>query len=93
MGKFAHSGQLYTAPPLDTGWALQRTQTSANGLLIGSEQALAGTAALALGAIAWLKDQLPLFSWLPLPCSLGDHSPLNYLRTSLQVVPGSEFRP
>ncbi|WP_437796736.1 lipase family protein [Sorangium sp. So ce693] len=93
MGKFAHSGQLYTAPPLDTGWALQRAQASANGLLTGSEQALAGTAALALGAIAWLKDQLPLFSWLPLPYSLGDHSPLNYLRTSLQVVPGSEFRP
>ncbi|WP_437525432.1 lipase family protein [Sorangium sp. So ce726] len=93
MGRFAHSGQLYTAPPLDTGWALQRAQVSANGLLIGSEQALAGTAALALGAFAWLKDQLPLFSWLPLPYSLADHSPLNYLRTSLEVVPGSEFRP
>jgi len=41
--------------------------------------------------VAWVRDQFPLLSWLPLPYSLSDHSPLNYLRTSLDSDPGSEL--
>ncbi|WP_437742653.1 lipase family protein [Sorangium sp. So ce1504] len=82
VGRFTHFGQEYTSP-LAT-WEFRNTRASQTWL---------GLYALAIGAAAWIKDQFPLLSKVSLPYSLGDHSPLNYLRTSLQSFPGAEFLP
>jgi Lipase (class 3) len=87
MGLFTHFGQHLVE---DGGiWALR--PTPGNQLFTWRNQALAGADALAFGLVAWVRDQFPLLSWLPLPYSLSDHSPLNYLRTSLDSDPGSEL--
>jgi hypothetical protein len=83
--KFVHFGSEYTAP--QTNWELQSTQAA---------QLRYGALPLVLGFVAWLQDQYPEFgplSFLRPRYSLADHQPINYLRTSLQSAPGSEFRP
>ncbi|WP_437790745.1 lipase family protein [Sorangium sp. So ce693] len=81
-GKFFHIGKEYASS--DTGWVRR-----------GSVVRQLHTFAMsnALGILALLRKQLigiPFIGWIPLGVSWGDHSPLNYLRTSQQPAHGSE---
>jgi hypothetical protein len=80
MGKFHHIGQEYTAT--DGGWVPEYRPV--NQLITGGLSTVAGI-------LAWVKDQLPFLSWVPTYVSWGDHSPLNYLRTSLKAAPGTDL--
>ena len=56
-------------------------------------QALTALLSTSVGVAAWVKEQSPLVSWLPLPFSWDDHSPLHYLRCSQKTADedGSEL--
>lgn len=88
MGRFHHFGSLYTTSLLSGGWHQTRV---VEGPFEELDRAAAGSLALTIGLLAWVRDQFPVLSRLPLPYSLADHSPDNYLRTSLESVPGTEF--
>jgi hypothetical protein len=79
-GHFEHFGHEYTSTP--QGWT-SRPRPVRQALTIGFTTAI--------GILAWVKDQLPILRWMPLPFSWGDHSPLYYLRTSQAAPPGIEF--
>jgi hypothetical protein len=79
-GRFVHIGQEYTS--IDGGWVARKNVVNQT-LLMGLSTFI--------GVVAWLKEQIPLLSWLPTPISWSDHSPLYYLRTSQQTAPGSEL--
>ncbi|WP_437711050.1 hypothetical protein WMF45_39010 [Sorangium sp. So ce448] len=81
-GKFAHFGREYTAP--QTTWELQHTHAL---------QAPLGLAALASGAASWIKEQIYPGLRVQFEYSLSDHSPLNYVRTSMASAAGAEFLP
>jgi hypothetical protein len=75
-GTFRSFGQEYTSGP--DGWS-HRTQ------LIN--QTVTGIASSIVGILAWVTQQIPLAGWIRLPFSWGDHSPMNYLRTSRRSLP------
>ncbi|WP_433929417.1 lipase family protein [Sorangium cellulosum] len=81
-GKLTHFGREYTAP--HTTWELQSTQ---------SHQAPFGLAAILSGAASWVKDQIYPGARLQFAYSLNDHSPINYVRTSMASSAGAEFLP
>jgi hypothetical protein len=88
-GAFAHFGREYGSP--HKSWELQSAY---------SGQTLLGLWGLAVGAVNLIRDQVlsevPLLDYVLPEClaySLADHSPLNYVRTSLMSGPGSEFLP
>ncbi|WP_437669261.1 lipase family protein [Sorangium sp. So ce131] len=83
-GHFVHFGREYGAG--DGGWMYRSKSVSQVRTFLGSTL---------VGVLAWTQTQLsglPLLKWLPTRYSWGDHSPLNYLRTSQEVLAGSEFR-
>jgi hypothetical protein len=80
MGRFAHLGREYASS--DAGWVYQPQ---------ASRQVATAFASSGIGVLAWVKQQVPLLRPLTLPFSWGDHSPMNYLRTSAAPHPGSEF--
>jgi hypothetical protein len=81
-GRFVHFGHELTS--LQTNWEMHDTCAG---------QALLGVWALAQGISSFVMSQFPPLDRVHLTYSLLDHSPLPYLRTSLQSVPGSEFMP
>ncbi|WP_437837878.1 lipase family protein [Sorangium sp. So ce1153] len=94
MGEFEHFGREYEST--DTGWQYREGAVA---------QSRVGSVRVALAGLAWVMDQLQGVREQPVikdlahllsrltgnPPSLADHSPLNYLRTSLTVQPGVEF--
>ncbi|WP_437525433.1 lipase family protein [Sorangium sp. So ce726] len=76
-GRFAHFGNEYRSSA--TGWKLA-------GKGATPRQTTFGTIATLIGMLGWLLD-------LPVPYSMEDHMPLQYLRTSMRSAPGSEFLP
>ncbi len=80
MGRFQHFGREFTAT--EAGWMLKSEPV---------EQLLTVGLSTLVGALAWVKEQIPLLSWVRLPVSVGDHSPAFYLRTSQQALPNSEL--
>jgi hypothetical protein len=81
-GPYEHFGSEYRSTPL--GWVLGTSKF---------HRALTFLPSMVIGALAWVKQQTPYLNWLPeLPFSWGDHSPLNYLRTSRAVTTGTEFK-
>lgn len=84
-GSFRHIGSEFRETS-EGGW-LHRTATV--------NQSFSFVVSMFIGLVAPVLGQLgsvPVLSRMRLPFSLGDHSPLNYLRTS-QIIPvGSEFR-
>ena len=82
MGDFIHFGQELKST--QSNWEMDDAR---------APQALLGLSALASGGASFLLDQFPLLGRVHLSYSIADHSPLNYLRTSLQSVPGSELLP
>lgn len=80
MGSFIPFGKQYVSTPY--GWQLERRFV---------RQAILGGLSMGIGVMAFVRNQFPLLNWIPLHVSWADHSPLNYLRTSQIVYPGSEF--
>ncbi|WP_437579523.1 lipase family protein [Sorangium sp. So ce887] len=82
-GPFVHFGREFQSD--EGGWVYRSTSASQVRTFLGST---------VVGVLAWVQTQLsglPLLQWLPTRYSWGDHSPLNYLRTSQTVPAGSEF--
>ncbi|AUX44613.1 uncharacterized protein SOCE26_060790 [Sorangium cellulosum] len=82
-GKFVHFGREFGAE--DGGWMYRSKSASQVRTFLGSTL---------VGLLATIRTQLsglPLLQWLPTRYSWGDHSPVNYLRASQTVPPGSEF--
>ncbi|WP_437300715.1 lipase family protein [Sorangium sp. So ce426] len=83
-GSFSHIGTEFHST--EGGWLLQRNTVN---------QAFSVSASLLFGLVSPILDQLgglPWLRWVFSPfSSLGDHSPINYLRTSLIAAPGTEF--
>lgn len=82
-GKFVHFGSEFESR--DGGWMYRSQPVSQVRTFVGSTM---------IGVLAWVRAQLsglPLLQWLPTRYSWGDHSPLNYLRTSQTIPAGSEF--
>jgi hypothetical protein len=67
-GTFTHFGhELHGS---DTGWSPRsRIATQVTSIAMS----------LPIAALAWAFQQLPFLSWVPLPLSVDDHSPNNYL--------------
>jgi lipase (class 3) len=80
MGSFQHFGREFTAT--DAGWVYQSKPVT---------QLLTVGLSTLVGALSWIKDQIPLLSWLRVPISIEDHSPAHYLRTSQMPLPNSEL--
>jgi hypothetical protein len=81
MGLFEPFGRQYVST--SSGWMQSSAPLRQTYTLLGSN---------VLGAVAWLNQQVPLLSSVRLPFSWGDHSPLNYMRTSQIIRPGAEFK-
>ncbi|WP_438022425.1 lipase family protein [Sorangium sp. So ce233] len=72
-GHFAHFGKAYRST--GEGWTYE-------GKVAGQTRTFLVSASV--GIFAWLKHQLPIIRWIPLPFSWGDHSPANYVEASEQ---------
>ncbi|MGK3983262.1 lipase family protein [Sorangium sp. So ce136] len=82
-GDFTHFGSEFESK--DGTWMYRSQAVSQVRTFLGSTM---------VGVLAWAQAQLsglPLLQWLPTRYSWGDHSPLNYLRTSQAIPPGAEF--
>ncbi|XXX75792.1 lipase family protein [Sorangium sp. So ce134] len=82
-GDFVHFGKEFGSD--EGGWMYRSQPVSQVRTFLGST---------VVGVLAWLQTQLaglPVLQWLPTRYSWGDHSPLNYLRTSQAVSAGAEF--
>ncbi|WP_437287422.1 lipase family protein [Sorangium sp. So ce406] len=82
-GKFTHIGKEYASS--DTGWMYRRRGVRPVRTALGS---------VAVGVVTMAQKQLPRVPFLRLirtHVSWGDHSPLNYLRTSQMPAFGSEL--
>lgn len=79
MGRFAHVGEEFVST--EDGWVYKPVSVS---------QAITVVASNILGAAAYVFQQVLPFGW-EVPFSWADHSPLNYLHTSLAVPSGSEI--
>ncbi len=77
-GPFAHFGREYGARPCGLGWEERNAAVS---------QTLSALVSLPISAAAWVLRQLALTSWIDLPFSFDDHSPVHYARVS-QQAPG-----
>lgn len=83
MGLFEHFGSEFRSS--EDGWMYRSKPASRALTLAGSTF---------VGAFAWIQRQLaglPFLRYVPTPFSWGDHSPLNYLRTSQEIAAGAEF--
>ncbi|KYF69733.1 hypothetical protein BE11_26350 [Sorangium cellulosum] len=80
MGAFAPFGRQYVSTRF--GWMQSSAPVRQTYTLLASN---------VLGAVAWLNQQIPALSNVRLPFSWGDHSPLNYMRTSQIIRVGAEF--
>lgn len=83
MGLFEHFGSEFRSS--EDGWIYRSKPASRALTLAGSTF---------IGAFAWIQRQLaglPFLRYVPTPFSWGDHSPLNYLRTSQELAAGAEF--
>ncbi|WP_437670806.1 lipase family protein [Sorangium sp. So ce131] len=72
-GRFTHVGREYRSA--GEGWTYESKAVSQTRTILVSA---------AVGVFAWVKQQLPIISWIPVPFSWGDHSPANYVRASQQ---------
>ncbi|WP_437284527.1 lipase family protein [Sorangium sp. So ce406] len=72
-GRFAHFGRAYRST--GEGWTYE-------GRVAGQTRTFLVSASV--GIFAWIKQQLPIVRWIPLPFSWGDHSPANYVEASQQ---------
>jgi acetyl esterase/lipase len=81
-GKFVHFGEEYGSTA--NGWMRRAGAASQTWSFLLS---------LPLSVFAWVVEQIPHLSQmqLPLPYSLADHAPINYLRTSYTTRPGTEL--
>ncbi|MGK3961153.1 hypothetical protein WMF38_49880 [Sorangium sp. So ce118] len=72
-GRFVHFGRAYRSA--GEGWTYESKVAGQTRTFLVST---------AVGVFAWVKQQLPIIRWLPLPFSWGDHSPANYVEASQQ---------
>jgi hypothetical protein len=72
-GEFQHFGQEYSSAP--GGWSLRHRPLRQLGSLLLS---------LPIATLAWVAKQFPYLAGISFPWSIADHSPLNYLETSLR---------
>ncbi|WP_437752124.1 lipase family protein [Sorangium sp. So ce1389] len=72
-GRFVHFGRAYRSA--GEGWAYESKVAGQTRTFLVST---------AVGVFAWVKQQLPIIRWIPLPFSWGDHSPANYVEASQQ---------
>jgi hypothetical protein len=70
-GRFDHFGYELRSSP--AGWVFSEQPV---------RRAYTALFSSAVGIMAWVKQQLPLVSWLRLPFSWDDHAPHNYVNTS-----------
>ncbi|KYF95575.1 hypothetical protein BE17_22100 [Sorangium cellulosum] len=80
MGRFEHFGQHYESS--DAGW-LKRDRAMRQVITLGLSNLV--------GALAWFTQDVVPLSWVRVPFSWGDHSPRNYIRTSIEALPGEEY--
>lgn len=78
-GNFKPFGQEYTSE--EGGW-VRGTKATAQAKTI--------FLSTVIGALAWIKEQVPFLRWLRLPFSWDHHSPIFYMRTSEAFQPGHE---
>jgi hypothetical protein len=78
-GPFVHFGEEYRGN--DQGWEASRAPV---------QQARSLALAAAVGVLAWIFRQLRVLSGMPLPFSVEDHAPNNYLHASRAEI-GSEW--
>ncbi|WP_437609887.1 lipase family protein [Sorangium sp. So ce834] len=81
VGSFAHLGRQYNSTA--SGWVYQPRPI---------RQAITFGASNFIGLSAWLVQHATPINLLRFPFSWGDHMPINYLRTSMLDIPGTEFR-
>jgi hypothetical protein len=81
VGRFAHFGAEYHGTRREA-WAPRAAAV---------RQTLAAALAVPLAAVAFLAEQLPLGRRLPLPVSLGDHLPQNYVDCSKLPFPPTPY--
>ncbi|WP_437302847.1 lipase family protein [Sorangium sp. So ce388] len=72
-GRFVHFGRAYRSK--GEGWTYESKVAGQTRTFLVST---------AVGIFAWVKQQLPIIRWIPLPFSWGDHSPANYVEASQQ---------
>jgi hypothetical protein len=70
-GCFVHFGRAHRSR--GQGWTYE-------GKIAGQTRTFLVSAAV--GIFAWVKEQLPIIRWVPVPFSWGDHSPANYVEAS-----------
>ncbi len=83
-GRYRHFGTEYRSTP--QGWVYSAESVRQVPSVIG---------AVFLSALAWVARELGSgtpFARIPVPFSLTDHSPLNYLRMCQMFTPGYELR-
>ncbi|WP_437813658.1 lipase family protein [Sorangium sp. So ce1078] len=80
MKKFEHFGQHYESS--DDGW-IKRERATRQLVTLGLSNVV--------GALAWFTQDVVPLSFVKFPFSWGDHSPRNYMRTSIESLPGEEF--
>ncbi|MGK3992501.1 lipase family protein [Sorangium sp. So ce1024] len=72
-GHFVHFGRAYRST--GEGWTYEsRIAGQTRTFLVSAS----------VGIFAWIKQQLPIVRWIPLPFSWGDHSPATYVEASQQ---------
>jgi hypothetical protein len=84
MGRFAHFGEEYGSTD-DAGWLYRSGAVRQVCTALGA--GIVGLAALAQEQLVGI----PALQWPHLPYSLGDHSPISYLRTSMMAAPSDEL--
>ncbi|WP_159396851.1 lipase family protein [Sorangium cellulosum] len=80
MGDFMHFGQQYDSS--EASW-MPGTRPARQAISLGLSNLV--------GVLSWFTQDVVPLQWVRLPFSWGDHSPLNYMRTSLEAAPGEEF--
>lgn len=72
-GHFVHFGRAYRSK--GEGWTYESKAAGQTRTFLVSAS---------VGLFAWIKHQLPIIRWIPLPFSWGDHSPATYVEASQQ---------
>ncbi|XXY46146.1 lipase family protein [Sorangium sp. So ce269] len=80
MGEFEHFGQHYESS--DVGW-IKRERAARQLITVGLSNLV--------GVLAWFTQDVVPLSSARFPFSWGDHSPRNYMRTSMEALPGAEL--
>lgn len=89
---YYHFGRSYVSSRDDV-WVREdvRERGPLRRLLSPGGQVIGSLSSSLIGVVAWVRGNIPLLQWIPLPVSWGDHSPLHYMRVSQAPRSGWEI--